>query len=427
MRVAYVDMVGGAAGDMLMGAWIDAGVDPVVLERALRTVVADGWEFQLERVTRQGLAATHVDLVIPGEDHHAHAGHHEHKSEHRHDHAHAEDGDHGHGTLHGRGRPGAERRLADVLALVRASGLTSRQIERACAIYTRLAQAEARVHGMSVEEVVFHEVGQIDAILDVAGTCIALDLLGIDALYCSAFPSGHGVAKMHHGAYPNPSPGTTELTRGYPLRMVDIASELVTVTGAAILTTLVEAPGTRVDMTLERIGYGAGRSNFPFPNVVRVLIGEALGSSAGDEVAVLEANVDDMSPEFYELALERVFAAGALDVWLTPIVMKKGRPAHTLSALARPSDADAVARAIVRETSTIGVRIRHERRVVTPREIVMIDTAYGAVRVKRVSVDGVVRAKPEYEDCLRIARAEGLPLANVVATVETALRMEGQA
>jgi pyridinium-3,5-bisthiocarboxylic acid mononucleotide nickel chelatase len=248
MKVAYVDMIGGAAGDMLMGAWVDAGVDVHELERALRSVVADGWELVAERVDRAGISAIHLDLVIPGEDDHAHGpgGEHDHHAPH-----------HGH-------------RLRDILAIVERSGLSVLQIERASAIYRRLAAAEARVHGQNVDEMFFHQVGQIDAILDVAGTCVALDLLGIEELRCSAFPLGHGLAR---GMYPNPGPVSLDLMRGFAVRALDVEAELVTMTGAAILTTLAQ-PGPPFDMTLERVGYGAGRKSFDVPNVVRIMIGE---------------------------------------------------------------------------------------------------------------------------------------------------------
>jgi uncharacterized protein (TIGR00299 family) protein len=400
MRVAYVDMIGGAAGDMLMAAWVDAGVDVAELERALRSVVAEGWELVVERVDRVGIAATYVDLVIPGED----------------DHAHGPGGEHAH---HHHGPAHHGHRLSDILAIVARSGLSPRQIERASAIYRRLAQAEAHVHGRPVDEVYFHEVGQIDAILDVAGTCVALDLLGIDEVRCSAFPMGHGLTRMNHGVYPNPGPASLELMRGFPLRPLDVPAELVTVTGAAILTTLATAGPAR-DMTLERVGYGAGRRSFAIPNVVRVMIGEAAAAERDPDVVVLEANIDDMSPQYYELALERIFAAGAYDAWLTPIVMKKGRPAIQLAALAAPGAEAAVARAMLRETTTLGVRVRTERRHVLAREIVTVETPYGAVRVKSAGGDGIRRWQPEYDDLLRIARERDLPLTDVVRAVALA-------
>ncbi|HTJ25397.1 MAG TPA: nickel pincer cofactor biosynthesis protein LarC [Candidatus Limnocylindria bacterium] len=404
MRVAYVDMVGGAAGDMLLAAFLDAGLDRDALERALRGVVAEGWSFEPSRVVKRGIAATYAGLVVPGED--GDAAHHHH---------HDDDHDHHHGRRRG---------LADVLAIVEASTLTARQRERASAIYRRLAEAEARVHGTTPDAIHFHEIGQIDAILDVAATCVALDLLEIDELRCSPFPTGTGLVGMAHGRYPNPPPATTELLRGFPLRALDVEGELVTTTAAAILTTLA-TPSRLPEMILERIGYGAGRSDFPVPNVTRALIGTMVSADGrgdaeggGDHVVVLEANIDDMPAQHYELALERLFAAGARDVWLTPIVMKKGRPAITLSALGAPDDEAALARVLLRETSTIGVRVRSERRHVLPREIALVETPFGPVRVKRVTVDGRARVQPEYDDLVRIARERALPLAEVVRIVQ---------
>lgn len=247
MKVAYVDMIGGAAGDMLLGAWVDAGLDAGALERALRSVVAEGWELVTERVERGGISAIHVDMVIPGED----------------DRAHAPDGTHPHQHHHG-------YRLQDILAIVERSGLSAPAIERASAIYRRLAEADARVHGSTAGAVIFHKVGQIDAILDVAGTCVALEMLGIDELRVSAFPLGHGIS---HGET-NPGPVVLDLMGSFPGRQVDVEAQLVTETGAAILTTLA-TPGAPPVMTVERSGYGAGHKSFAFPNVVRVTIGSS--------------------------------------------------------------------------------------------------------------------------------------------------------
>jgi hypothetical protein len=410
MRICYVDMVGGAAGDMLLAAFLDAGADRDALERALRTVVPDGWTLEPRRTVKRGIAATFAGLVVPGED--GDAAHH-----HHHD-----DDAGGHGHTHEHAGTGT-RTLADVLEIVARSGLTHRQRERATSVFRRLADAEARTHGTTPERVRFHEVGQIDAILDVAATCVALDLLEVDELRCSAFPIGGGTVGMQHGAYPNPPPATAYLLTGWPTRALDVDGELVTPTAAAILTTLAK-PG-RADMTIERIGYGAGRSDFGVPNVTRVLIGTTLDSAASaaptDDVVVIEANIDDMLPQHYELAMERLFAAGARDVWLTPIVMKKGRPAVTLSAIAAPGDEDAVAHAMLTETTTIGVRIRTERRQMLPREIATVETPYGPVRVKRAGTNGEARARAEYDDLLRIARERNLPLPEVTRVVDAAI------
>jgi uncharacterized protein (TIGR00299 family) protein len=406
-------MIGGAAGDMLLAAFLDAGLDRDALERALRTVVADGWSLAPQRVVKRGIAATYAGLAVPGEDgDEAHHHHHEHAT------------DHTHGN-------GATRTLADVLAIVERSGLTPRQRERAAAIYRALAAAEAQTHGTSSDAIRFHEIGQLDAILDVAATCVALDLLEIDELRCSAFPIGHGAVHIEHGLYPNPPPATAQLLIGWATRAVDVDGELVTPTAAAILTTLAR-PG-RPDLVLEQIGYGAGRSDFSIPNVTRVMIGSAVeGKHAegdrtadGDDVVVIETNIDDMSPQHYELAMERLFAAGARDVWLTPIVMKKGRPAITLSAIAAPADEDAVVRAMLTQTTTIGVRVRAERRHVLTRASSTVSTPYGTVRVKRSGVNGSARARAEYDDLLRIARERDLPLPEVARVVDASIDAEG--
>lgn len=396
MRVAYIEMVGGASGNMLLGALIDAGADAAQVERALRTIPVDGWTFERSRRAKCGIDAAYVDFAIPGEDC-----------------APGEMVAHGH-------------HLHDILAIIERSGLSARVRDRATAIYRRLAEAEALVHGSTVDHIHFHEVGQIDAILDVAGVCVALELLGIERVMCSAFPLGRGAISMHHGRYPNPPPATAELLRGAPTIPVDVEGELVTTTAAAILATLVRDPGVRPAMRFERIGYGAGRSDFAVPNVTRVIVGDvALPAPFAnatdtapeletDEVVVLETNIDDLTPQAYELAIERIFAAGALDVWTTPIGMKKQRPAVQLSALAKPADAPACARVMLLETSSLGVRTRRESRLMLPREIVHRATPHGDVRLKVASAGGRRRATLEYDDVVRIARERGVPFTAVV-------------
>jgi uncharacterized protein (TIGR00299 family) protein len=391
-------MIGGASGNMLLGALVDAGADPAAIERALGTIPVSGWTFERSRATKCGIAAAYVDFAIPGEDC-----------------APGEMVRHGH-------------HLSDILDIIERSGLSARVRERAAAIYRRLAEAEATVHGATVDAIHFHEVGQIDAVLDVAGVCVALELLGVERVMCSAFPLGNGAISMHHGHhYPNPPPATAELLRGAPTVPVDVAGELVTTTAAAILTTLVDDPGVRPAMRFERIGYGAGRSDFAVPNVTRITIGELVVGTAplaaqtgspgptADEVVVLETNVDDMSPQAFELAIERIFAAGALDVWTVPIGMKKQRPAVLLGALATPAAAPACARAMLRETTSIGVRMRRESRLVLPREIVRHLTPYGEIRAKYARDGADDRMTLEYDDVVRIARERGLTFAAVAA------------
>jgi len=398
MNLAYVEMIGGASGNMLLGALLDAGGDREALEAALRTIPVAGWSIEQRRVVKRGIAATFFDFNIPGEDH---------DREHHPDHVHAHP-------------PG--RTLSDVIATIERSGLTQRQKTRASAIYTRLGEAEARVHGVSAAEIHFHEVGQIDAILDVAGVCVLLDQLGVDEVTCSAFPIGSGAIAMQHGLYPNPPPATAELLRGAPAYAAPVEGEMVTTTGAAILTTLVSAPGVRPAMRALQIGYGAGSSDFPVPNVVRISIGPALeAAAASDEIVVLEANIDDMSPQHFELAIERVLAAGAHDVWLAPVTMKKSRPAILFGAIAPPELETAVARAMLLETSTLGVRVRRERRHVLERRIESLATEFGPVRVKIADAAGSTRRTLEYDDVVRIARERQLPIAEVAARLEELL------
>jgi len=398
MRVAYVEMIGGASGNMLLGALIDAGADPDAIEGALRTIPVGGWNFERTRSVKHGIAAAYVDFAIPGEDCRP-----------------------GQMVVHG-------HHLSDILDIIERSELSPRVRNRAGAIYRRLAEAEAKVHGTTVDGIHFHEVGQVDAILDVAGVCVALDLLGIERVMCSPFPVGRGSISMHHGHYPNPPPATAELLRGAPTQPIDVDGELVTTTAAAILATLAVDPGVRPAMRFERIGYGAGRSDFGIPNVTRIIIGElglemngTFGKSAvggeleTDEVVVLETNIDDMSPQAFEVAIERIFTAGALDVWTAPIGMKKQRPAVLLAALATPENAPACARAMLIETSSIGVRTRRESRFTLPRETVRQLTPYGVVRRKLVRAGDRIRATLEYDDVARIARERDLPFAAVVA------------
>ncbi len=382
-------MIGGASGNMLLGALIDAGASPSAIESALRTLPLEGWSIERRRVERRGIAATFFDFVVPG-DHNS-----------------------------------ASHYLSDVLNVLERSGLTQAQRARAASIYTRLAEAEAKVHGSTPERIHFHEVGAADAILDVAGFCVALDLLGIERSYCSAYPLGRGTISIHHGRYPNPPPATAELLRGAPTYDAAIEAEMVTTTGAAILSTVVAEPGLRPAMRAESIGYGAGSSDFAIPNVLRVSVGTPAGERLpveADDVVVLEATIDDMSPQHFELAFERVLAAGAFDVWLLPVTMKKLRPAVLFGAVAPPEREAEVARAMLVETSTLGVRVRSERRHTLGRRIETVETPLGPVRVKTATVDGQPRRTLEYDDVARIARELGRPIAETAARLEEHLR-----
>jgi len=388
LKLAYVEMVGGASGNMLLGALLDAGAPQGALEQALRTIPLEPWTIERRTVDKRGIAATYFDFVIPG----------------------------GHG--------GGARSLAEVLALLDRSALDAAQKARARSMYVRLAEAEAKAHGTSADRIHFHEVGAADAILDVAGACVALDLLGVERVECSAYPLGRGTVSMHHGRYPNPPPATAELLRGAPTFDAGFDGETVTPTAAAILSTLVARPGTRPAMRAEAIGYGAGRSDFAVPNVLRVSIGPSTEPEAGpgEGVVVLEATIDDMSPQHFEVAVERVLAAGAFDVWLLPVTMKKLRPGVLFGAVAPPEREADVAGAMLRQTSTLGVRVRSERRYTLERRLELRETPLGGVRVKTALVDGQPRSTLEYDDVARIAREQGRPIADITSQLWEYLR-----
>ncbi|HZP57910.1 MAG TPA: nickel pincer cofactor biosynthesis protein LarC [Dehalococcoidia bacterium] len=385
VTLAYLDCASGVSGDMLLGAAIDAGVDVDALRTELAKLGVEGWSLRAERVTRAGLAATraHVELAETPQPH---------------------------------------RRLPDVLRIIEGSALPDADRERASAVFRRLAEAEARVHGVAPEEVDFHEVGALDAIVDVTGGVVAMRLLGVEALYCSPLPAGAGTARSAHGRIPVPAPATLELIAmaGAPLRDAssDLPMELVTPTGAAIVTAL--ARFKRPPMTVRRVGTGAGgRDPEGWPNVLRLWLGEAAEPAPRPRMLLIETNIDDMSPEIYGYVLERLFAAGAADAWLQPVQMKKNRPGVLVSVLCAPEREHDVARVLLRETSTLGVRVTPVSRHEAQREVFEFESSLGpaAVKVKRIPGDPP-RVAPEYEHCRALAARHDMPLADVYRIVE---------
>jgi uncharacterized protein (TIGR00299 family) protein len=356
-RVLYVDCVGGVAGDMLLGALLDAGAQ-VELPFA-------GLAIATERVDRHGIGATRVVVTAPDDQPH--------------------------------------RDWGSIRAQLDAAGLAERPLARAQEAFRRLAVAEGKIHGVEPERVHFHEVGAVDAIGEVVGVALALENLGIDRVVCSPLPMGRGFVDAAHGRLPLPAPATLELLRGAPVYGVEIERELVTPTGAALVAALAEAFGPLPRMTLAGTGYGAGSRDLEaIPNVVRAIVGSDAQTSA---VSLIEANLDDMVPELAPDAAEACFAAGALDVWTAPAQMKRGRPGFVLSALARPGSERAVAEAMLRETSTLGVRIAHLDRIELERESWTVEVAGEPVRIKVGRLDGrVVNLAPEHADCERAAR-----------------------
>ena len=364
-----------------MASLLDAGVSLAQLREELARLSLPGWALVAREVMKGDFRATKVDVEI---DPKAHVHH---------------------------------RSLRDILDILERSTLPASVKERAARIFTRLADAEARVHGTDRESVRFHDVGAVDAIVDVTGGVIALDLAGAQAVHVSALPIGGGLVGGPHGRIPVPAPGTAELLRGFPVVDTGVHAELVTPTGAAILTTLAASAGRMPAMTVEAVGYGAGTKDLPgTPNVLRCFLGQTADSGAGDETVLqVETTIDDMSPQLYETLIERVFDAGALDVFLQPVIMKRGRPGVVVTALCVPERVGELSRALFEETTTIGVRWSEWRRARLQREMVEITTVYGTIPFKVSRLGGrIVTVTPEFADVARIAREKSLPVREVL-------------
>jgi len=381
-RLAYLDCFAGVSGDMLLGAIIDAGLPVEQLRSELGKLPLDGYDLTAQRVNRAGIAATHALVDVPGNH--------------------------------------SPRTLADVLSIINASSLPDDDRQQGSAVFQRLAEAEAAVHGETVETVHLHDVGAIDAIVDVMGTVAGLRLFGVNAVYASALPLGEGTVTGPHGTLPVPAPATLELLSraGAPVRASDgTTGEMTTPTGAAIVTTL--AQFTRPEMTIDRIGYGAGgRDPEGRPNVLRLWLGEGV-ETATRPMLLIETNIDDMTGEMLAYTRDKLMEAGAADAWFTPIQMKKGRPGVTLSLICSEDNEEMLARLLLHETSTLGVRVRPVHRWEAEREVIEFESSLGpaAVKVKRLPGEPP-RVSPEFEACRRLAEATGLPLAEVYRVVQ---------
>jgi uncharacterized protein (TIGR00299 family) protein len=373
MRLCYLDAFSGVSGDMLVGALADAGADQKAMCEALEAL-GIGARVRFERVMRGGIAATKFHVEVQG--------------------------------------PGPRRHLKDILEVIAASGAPDPVKQNATKVFERLGRVEAAIHQVPLERVHFHEVGAVDSIADVVGACLGLALLGIEQVHCSPVNLGGGTVATDHGLLPVPAPATAALLEGCPVYSEGPSVELTTPTGAALVSALASAFGPLPAMKLQAVGYGAGTRELPGrPNVLRVLIGEDSRAPEATLVSVLEANVDDSTPEVLGYALERLLEAGALDATLEPLSMKKGRPGLLLRVIARPEDQERLAEVIFAETSTLGLRVYRAERRVRARRTVEVEIPEGKVRIK-VSEDG--RFAPEYEDCRRLAQASGKPLRDIL-------------
>lgn len=386
MEIAYFDCFSGVSGDMTLGALLACGADEAAFRQALMGLSVPGYELRIQRVTRGGIAAIDVAVVVLEQD--------------------------------------QGRHLSDIAALLDASTLSEAVRRQALAVFTRLAEAEAKIHGTTPEEIHFHEVGAVDALVDIVGSCLLLEILGIERVAMSSLPCGYGTITCVHGIMPVPAPATLELLAGFPVYSVDIRGELVTPTGAALLTTLAdpETAGQMPAMRIKTSGFGAGKKQFSpdRPNLLRVVIGETEDSTdpTSQTIAVLETNLDDQNPEGFELLMERAFAAGALDVFFAPVQMKKNRPATLVTVLCPPDKIEALAGVLFREGGTFGIRIREQTRLTLSRSWETVATRYGDIKIKLGTWQGEeVSASPEYEDCKRAALEHGVPLRFVYDAV----------
>jgi pyridinium-3,5-bisthiocarboxylic acid mononucleotide nickel chelatase len=433
MRIAYLDCFSGISGDMFLGALIDAGVSRELFER---TVAALGLDAKLEisRVNRSGITATKVDVIVDGEKYearavrtgssgsreHSHSGQHghPHSPSHEHTHEHGQTHHHSHGHPHG-------RRLTEIRALITRAALNDSAKKTAIAIFEKLGAAESKIHNVSIEKIHFHEVGAVDALVDITCAAVGAEALGVDEFVCSPLNVGGGTIECAHGTFPVPAPATLELLKGAPVYSSGLQAELVTPTGAAIVNAIATRFVPFSPMKIENIGYGAGSRDFPgHANVLRITIGESESGAhenfrarhiSKETISVLEANLDDLNPQVFGYVMDRLLEAGALDVFATPVQMKKNRPATVLTILAKPENADELSQIVFAETTTLGVRRREEQRQTLARRWETVATRFGDVRVKIGSMNGTVTSyAPEYEDCRRIAAEQRVPLKTVM-------------
>jgi uncharacterized protein (TIGR00299 family) protein len=419
MRIGYLECFAGISGDMLLGALVDAGVSRVLLEDTAKALDI-GATLRFSTVDRSGVTATKVDVLdaASGEiAEHTHEHAHSHEDDHGHDHTHEHTHDHKHDHTHEHPHVHG-RSWKQIRELIEQSTIAPDVRALALRAFALLAHAEAKIHNVPVETVHFHEVGAVDTIADIVCGAAGLCSLGVDAWYASAVNVGGGFVQCAHGMFPVPAPATAELLKGIPTYSAGIQKELTTPTGAALLNALGCNFGEIPTLAAEVIGYGAGTRNPKrFPNVLRLSLGQSVmkKTPANERVAVLECAVDDATPQLIAHCMERALEEGALDVMCTPVVMKKGRMGSLLTVLCRPERREALEELLLRETTTLGIRVREEDRVVLQRRFAEVETAYGSIRVKIGSRNGEdLNLMPEYEDCAHAAREHGVPLKQVM-------------
>ncbi|MDR2138739.1 MAG: nickel pincer cofactor biosynthesis protein LarC [Tannerella sp.] len=414
MNILYFDCFAGISGDMTLSALLDLGVDLERLTGELKKLHLDGWELKLSEVSKHGIGAKHVDVIVEEQAPvHTHKGLHlfHHHHHHRHE------------------PPHVHRTMADIARLIDESDLSAGAKDLAKRIFMRLATAEAKIHGTTPDKVHFHEVGALDSIIDIAGTAICMDLLAPDRICASVLHDGYGFVKCRHGTIPVPVPAVTEVlaARGAGFKQLNIEGELMTPTGAAIIVELAESFGPMPEMKITQTGYGAGTKDFPVPNLLRIVRGESVAAAIPKPypVTVIETNIDDTTPEILGYVMERLLEAGARDVFFSPVYMKKCRPATWLHLLCDEEDIPAMERILFTETSTIGLRKYRVERTCLLRKATTVSTPYGKVKAKETVFGDTSRVSIEYEDARRIAREKNLPLQDVYRSVDSGPQQKG--
>jgi pyridinium-3,5-bisthiocarboxylic acid mononucleotide nickel chelatase len=417
MRTLYFDCFSGISGDMTVGALLDIGADEKALLDGLSQLKVEGYEIKIEKKLKNGISGTDFSVILEEDhdyavehEHHMHDGeqdndhlHHEHEHSHEHPHAH----EHKHNTKH------VHRNMGDIERIINDSRLSARAKKLSMEMFRLVAEAEGKIHGKPAGEVHFHEVGAVDSIVDIIGTAICIDNLNVDRIVFSSLPLSKGFVKCQHGVFPLPAPATLEILKNVPVYYTDINFELVTPTGAAIAKGLADEFGMVGELEVEKIGYGLGKKTYEIPNVLRVMIFSSKKKII-DRVVEIETNIDDMTAEQLGCAVEMLFDQGALDVFFTPVFMKKNRPGTKLSVLCQPDKKEGIVEAILKHTSTFGVRMSHMERSILDRETVEVDTEFGNIRCKVGKLHGeVLKYSPEYEDCKAASQQYGRPIADI--------------
>ena len=390
MKILYFDCFSGVSGNMILGAMVDAGIDIKALKKELKKLDLHSYSLKVSKVKRKGIKGTKVDVIVDKKKH----LHHTH--------------------------------YKDIKRLIERSKLPEKIKEDSLSIFKNIAEAEAKIHRTSVDNVHFHEVGAVDSIVDVVGASICISLLNSDITLSSPINTGKGMVKTEHGLLPVPAPATTEMLKGFPSYSSDIEFELATPTGVGIITAMAKASNTIPVMKTNVIGYGAGSKDFSdSPNLLRIMIGEGYSPSEQDSITVIESNIDDMNPQFYDHIMNRIFDAGALDVFLTPIIMKKNRPAVKITLLSDNDNVNKLADILLKETTSFGLRMYKTERIKLEKEIKTVKTEYGSTKVKIGKKNGkIINIAPEYEDCKRIANERGISIREVYEKVKSATRIK---